>query len=72
MCIKCLRSSKRRGLPRHPTFGQIKALTHRFAKGESIPLFRDSRINFAIEAHLHRIEQAKTKRRYKRCKHANS
>ena len=62
MCIKCVRKSKRLGLPKWFSFGRAKVYAHRLINGESIPLFSDRRVNLAIEAHVHRIERAQTKR----------
>lgn len=44
-------------------FGQIKFYAQQFARGFSIPIFRDNKINRAINAHVKRIDRAKTKRR---------
>jgi hypothetical protein len=65
MCIKCVRHAKR--FPaRSKTFGQIKALAHSFKKYSIVGLSREHTVNIGVEAHLYRIEQALTKRRYKR------
>ncbi len=61
MCVKCERKSKRLGIPKGK-FGKVKFWAHQFIHN-SIPLFADKRINVAIEAHLSRIEKARTKRR---------
>ena len=45
------------------TFGQIKYFAHQFVKGISIPLFTDNKINRAINRHIERIKEAKTKRK---------
>ena len=47
-------------------FGQIKFFAQQFAKGISIPIFRDNKINRAINDHVKRIDKAKTRRR-KQC-----
>lgn len=44
-------------------FGRVKVYAHRYLRGEAIPLFRDMRVNRAIDAHVRRIERARTKRR---------
>jgi len=59
-CIKCERKSKRLGLPKGK-FGKVKFWAHQFVHN-SIPLFNDKRLNVGIEAHLSRIEKARTKR----------
>lgn len=45
------------------TFGQIKFFAQQFVRGISIPIFRDNKINRAINDHVKRINRAKTKRR---------
>lgn len=60
MCVKCERKSKRLGIPKGK-FGKVKFWAHRFLH-DPIPLFNDKRLNVAIEAHLSRIEKARTKR----------
>lgn len=45
------------------TFGQIKVYAHRFLKGQAIPVFRDRKVNRAIDAHETRILRARTRRR---------
>jgi hypothetical protein len=45
------------------TFGQIKFFAHQFVKGFPIPLFRDNKINRAINEHIKRIWKARTYRR---------
>lgn len=62
MCIKCERKSKRLGIPKGK-FGKVKFFAHRFLRNDSIPLFNDKRLNYGIEAHLSRIEKARTSRK---------
>ncbi len=62
MCQKCLRRFKRQGLGRL-TYGQVKFYAHLMVKGFSIPLFADRRDNFAIEAHIYKMELAKSNKR---------
>jgi hypothetical protein len=59
MCVACERKSKRLGLPRH-TWGKVKFWAHRAVRGFPWPIFRDRRINVAIEAHISRIQRART------------
>lgn len=67
MCIKCVRKSKRLGLPPGKTYGEIKALAQSFWKHFSVGLYADRRINIGVEAHFHKILQANTnKKRYNR------
>jgi len=61
MCEKCVRKSKRLGLPKNFSYGKVKVYAHRLINGEPIPLFRDKRINLAIEAHVHKIFKSKSK-----------
>ena len=60
MCVKCERKSKRLGIPKGK-FGKVKFWAHQFLHNP-IPLFNDKRLNVAIEAHLSRIEKARTNR----------
>jgi len=75
MCVKCLRKA-RRAPARSLTFGQIKARAQDSLKGRpyggyGIPAEKAAWIG--IEAHMFRIEQARTKRCYRRHeKHRNS
>ena len=62
MCEKCVRKSKRLGLPKWFSYGKAKVYAHRLLKGEPIPFFIDKRANLAIEAHVHKIGKAKTKK----------
>ena len=64
MCEKCIRRSKRLGTPKGK-FGMVKFFAHQALKKPfgDIPLFEDRRLNIAIEAHIHRILQAKIKYR---------
>ncbi len=62
MCVKCERKSKRLGLPRH-TFGKVKFWANRAVRGFAWPVFRDKRLNIAIEAHISRIIAARTMRK---------
>lgn len=62
MCKKCVRKFKRLGLPRWFSYGRVKVYAHRLLNGEGIiPIFRDNRINIAIEAHVYKIKRARTK-----------
>ena len=45
------------------TFGQIKFYAHQFCRGIPIPIFRNNDINRAINAHINRIDRAKTKKK---------
>lgn len=45
------------------TFGQVKFYAYRLLAGEGVPLFMDRATNYAIEAHVSRIERARTRRR---------
>lgn len=63
MCIRCEKRSKNLGLPKGMTFGQVKFYAHRLLAGEGVPLFMDRATNYAIEAHVSRIERARTRRR---------
>jgi len=63
MCEKCVRRAKHLGLPSGFSYGKVKFYAHRFMRGEPIPLFNHRGINYAIEAHVHKIEQAKSKRK---------
>lgn len=62
MCEKCVRRSKRLGLPKWFSYGKAKFYAHRLLMGQFIPLFCDKRCNLAIEAHVHKILKAKTKK----------
>ncbi len=64
MCQKCVRKSKKAKAKK----GLINFLAHHVDQNQfsSIPLFDDKASNFAVEARLHLIRKAKTKRRYKR------
>lgn len=62
MCEKCVRKSKRLGIPKGK-FGMVKFFAYQAMKPfGDIPLFTDRRINIAIEAHIHKILQARSKR----------
>lgn len=62
MCIKCARKAKR--FPsKQFSYGQIKALAQSFHKHKFVRLY-DKRTNVAVEAHLFKIEQAETNRRF--------
>lgn len=79
MCEKCVRKLKHVGFPKGK-YGHIKAFAHRFIKPFNFRLTKrgityaegcvsmhwDHRIDLGVEAHMHKILQAKTKRRYKR------
>lgn len=45
------------------TFGQIKVWAWRLIKGEAIPIFKDNRINRAINQHVKRIRLKQTARK---------
>jgi len=45
------------------TFGQIKFFAQQFVRGIPIPIFRDNKINRAINSHIKRIHRAKTRKR---------
>jgi len=45
------------------TFGQIKFFAQQFVRGNAIPIFCDNKTNRAINAHIKRIERARTKKR---------
>jgi hypothetical protein len=64
MCQKCVRAAKKS----KAKFGKINFLAHyvdakQFA---SIPMFEKKVDNLAVEARLHLIRKAKTKKRYSR------
>lgn len=67
MCEKCVRKLKHVGFPKGK-YGKIKFWTHQFNLPFGwCPIFKDLRLNLGIEAHLHKIERAKTnKKRYNR------
>jgi|WetSurSiteA1Bulk_404760.scaffolds.fasta_scaffold90573_1 hypothetical protein len=79
MCERCVRKLKHLGVPKGK-YGYIKALAHRFVQPfnfrvtkngglymtGSVGLHWDRRIDIGVEAHMHKILQAKTKRRYNR------
>lgn len=44
------------------TFGQIKVWAWRLVNGQSIPIFKDNRINRAIDKHVKRIRLKRTSR----------
>ncbi len=72
MCEKCVRKAKRLG-HKPLTYGQVKALAHQMnipvfsiksmAIYRSIPIFRNMGINYAIEAHAHKIKRKKTNKK---------
>lgn len=65
MCEKCVRRSQT--CPQKvKTYGQIKATAHSFLKHKIMGLHSDWRVNIAVEAHVYKIEQARTKKRYNR------
>jgi len=71
MCERCIQRDKnfRRQRKHKVRFGFIKVLAHQFFKGHSVPLFRNRADNYAVEAHLTRIEKACTnKKPYRRSK----
>ena len=47
-------------------FGKIKLMAHRLLRREPIPLMRDNQDNRAINAHGHRVLDARTKRQHDR------
>lgn len=72
MCEKCVRKAKRLG-HKPLTYGQVKNLAHQMnipvfsiksmAIYRSIPIFRNMGINYAIEAHAHKIKRKKTNKK---------
>lgn len=68
MCEKCVRKSKRLGLPNTRTHGQIKALAQSFLENCTVGLY-DQKTNLAMEGHFWKICRALTnKKRYNRQK----
>jgi hypothetical protein len=67
MCIKCVRRSKRFGL-KNVTYGQIKTIAQSVMGYPPIRRLFCNRNDVAVEAHLYKIQQARTKRRYNRKK----
>jgi hypothetical protein len=68
MCQKCVQRFKDLHLSsqtKAKTYGQVKALAYSFWKYHIVSVF-DRTTNVGVEAHLHKIEQARTARRYKR------
>ena len=59
MCVHCERKTQRLGLPKH-VWGKVKFWANRAMRGGAYPLFNDHRINVAIDAHISRIEKART------------
>ncbi len=64
MCQKCVHATKKA----KAKFGKINFLAHYVDSKQfaSIPLLDDKASNLAIEARLHLIRKAKTKKRYTR------
>lgn len=72
MCEKCIRKAKRLG-HKPLTYGQVKALAHQanmpvfaiqgMAIYRSTPLFKNHGINYAIEAHMYKIQRKKTNKK---------
>jgi hypothetical protein len=70
MCRRCERRFKALGLSSRTfakTYGQIKALAFSFWRFKVIGLY-DMPTNLGVEAHLYKIEQACTAKRYRRDK----
>lgn len=66
MCQKCVIKAKNLGKPKTITHGQVKFYARQLLAGKSIPVFNEPAANYAIEAHVHKIEIARTKGRYNR------
>ncbi len=66
MCQKCVHAAKKAKAKK----GKINFLAHYVDQNKlaSVPLFEDKASNLAVEARLHLILKAKTKRRYTRSK----
>ncbi len=66
MCQKCVHAAKKAKAKK----GKINFLAHFVDQNQfaSVPLFADKASNLAVEARLHLIKKAKTKRRYTRAK----
>jgi len=70
MCKGCVEKFKHIHLSsktKAKTYGQVKALAQSFHKYKIVGMY-DHVTNVGIEAHLHKIERAKTKICYKRNK----
>lgn len=68
MCDKCVKRIKNTGF-KGMTYGQIKARAQSFRKHGIVGVYWSDdypRVNTAIEAHLHKIIEARTNKRYKR------
>jgi hypothetical protein len=66
MCIKCVRRNKRLGT-KGITYGQIKAIANNCMSAPiAIRGLFGNRNDVAVEAHIYKIQQALTKRRYNR------
>ena len=68
MCEKCVKRTKNFGF-KGKSFGQIKALAQSFKKNGIVGVYWPDQcpgVNTAIEAHLHRINRALTKKHYSR------
>jgi len=68
MCQKCVVKAKNLGRPKTISQGQVKFYARQLLAGKSIPVFDERAANYAIEAHVYKIEQARTKGRYNRRK----
>jgi len=64
MCQKCVLRAKNRPSKLFK-YGKIKALAQSFHATRCVGMY-DRKTNIAVEAHLYKIQQALTKRRYKR------
>lgn len=73
MCEKCIRKTKRLG-HKPLTYGQVKFYAHQFMTPiyslrsggcmyTPIPLFKNKGINYAIEAHMHKIQRKRTNKK---------
>lgn len=68
MCKECVRRSKIFKISsktKAKTHGQVKALAQSFDKCRIVGV-HDKPTNIAVEAHLFKIQQARTKKRYDR------
>ncbi len=70
MCVKCERKSKRLGLPKGK-YGKVKFWAHQLGgPSRTAPLFSDKRLNYGVEAHLSKIQKARTRKRKDEPSHA--
>jgi len=66
MCQKCVVKAKNLGKPKTITQGQVRFYARQLLSGHSIPVFDETAANYAIEAHIYKIQQARSKGRYDR------